>query len=914
MRTPAKNLFFLLSGTGLAITMAASAAAQTASGSTGAPIATPTKGGAAADQAGATTNDITVIGVRASLRGAQAIKRKAVQVVDSIVAEDIGKLPDNTVSDAVQRVTGIQVTRASGEATSVQLRGLPDIETYINGRETFTGTGRGVQLADIPAELVAGIDTYKTQSPDQVEGAIAGAIDIRLRRPFDFQGLRVAGGARGIYGDQSKKGSYIGSGLVSNHWTNSAGQEFGILIGGSYNRRRYEDQTGFNFGFNPFTNAATGNQPLLIPDTVGGLVTDGDRKRIGGNISLQWKPSADLEIYADGLFTGYRNDYSVDFFVGLPKAGNVVATTAQAGSAGSETGSPVASSITTQNNFTISSKQAFKQKTDNYQGDIGLRWTPGRATISTEFTYNDSKVFNQQFVLDTAYVVPSITYNFNANGTPNVNFNGFNYRDGSVLNLLTLFDNANSASSKQYAWRGDLAFDVGSGFIRTFKAGWRYSDRSGNSGGTNGSGFPLGFLPGSQFPGLVSHAPNGIIDGLLGVDGFALADTSFIRNNIVQLRQIAGIPASGRAYDPALTFGLKEQTYAGYAEAGYGLDLGSVPITGVFGARLVNTVTGLMATQVDTHAVANPAPGAPATITTLTPINTHSSDFRVLPSFTIKAQLQPDIVARLIGSKSIFRPQFAQLDPATSLTQLGITGGAIGTGSGGNANLQVVRADNLDMTFEWYFSNTGSITIGGFYKKLNGYIQTYAAPETFVGSGGQNQTYLVSRPRNSGTGELKGIEVGYQQFFDFLPGALSGFGAQANFTLADGHVQSPPDANGMTTQQAIVLTSKYSYNLVGIYEKYGFSARLAYNWRSKYVDSYSSTYPPYNSDGRIVVQPLAFLDFSASYALNDKITLTFDATNLLDRRYHDNFGSSAYEPRDTRQYDRTFGGGVRFKF
>jgi TonB-dependent receptor len=168
---------------------------------------------------------------------------------------------------------------------------------------------------------------------------------------------------------------------------------------------------------------------------------------------------------------------------------------------------------------------------------------------------------------------------------------------------------------------------------------------------------------------------------------------------------------------------------------------------------------------------------------------------------------------------------------------------------------------------------------------------------------------LVTRPRNTGTGTLKGIEAAYQQFFDFLPGFLSGFGAQANFTLSDGKVQSPPDSTGATHSQEVTPISKYSYNLVAMYEKYGITARLAYNWRSKYIDSFSDAVP----GGKIVVKPVSFLDFSASYDVTKQVTLTVDATNILGERYHDSFGGITYTPRDTRQYDRTVGVGVRFK-
>ena len=197
-----------------------------------------------------TGEDIIVTGVRASLSSAQQRKQRSVQIVDSIVAEDIGKLPDNTVSDALQRVTGVQVTRGAGEAGTVLIRGLPNTATLLNGREAFTGTGRGVALQDIPAELLAGVDVYKSSTPDLVEGGVAGVIDVRLRRPFDFKGLEVAGSGRAVYSDQSKKWGYIGSGLIADRWDTSIG-EIGAMVGASYNRRKYRDDVGFNFISNP---------------------------------------------------------------------------------------------------------------------------------------------------------------------------------------------------------------------------------------------------------------------------------------------------------------------------------------------------------------------------------------------------------------------------------------------------------------------------------------------------------------------------------------------------------------------------------------------------------------------------------------------------------------------------------------
>jgi TonB-dependent receptor len=848
---------------------------------------------------------IVVTGLRKSLATAQSIKRNSEALVDSIVAEDIGKLPDNTVSDALQRVTGVQVQHSAGETQNVLIRGLPDIRSFINGRETFTGTSRGVALQDIPAELVAGVDVYKTSTPDMIPGGVAGRIDIRLHRPFDFTGLEIAGSARAIYSDQAKKWSYIGSALISDRWQTAAGSEFGVLLGVSYNRRRYQDQTVFNFGFNNFSNAATGGTNVLIPDTVGGLITEGDRKRPAVNFSAEWKPNPDLLFYVDGLYTGYREDHDVDFFVGIPKAGNVSAVTTQSGSSVSvpvgASPSPVADSITTLDNFTITSKQTFHSKTDGYQLAGGTQWTAGRAQLSTEVSYNDSKVTNRAYILDANFIVPQINYYFNKNGTPFIDARTasgapFDFTDTSILNIFQLFDQRSAADSKELAWRGDLKYDFDNSFLQNFKTGFRYARRTGHSEGAPTGPHFIG-VSGAPYPDLGQDAPSDLLNGDLGIGKFALPSTSFVRGNIDLLRSLAGLPAGAPALDPTQTFNLVEKIYAGYAQLQFKFDAGAMPVDGVVGARVEKTDTTLDAILVNN--------GVPS------PITNKRSETNVLPSLTLRALPTDNLVLRLIAGKSITRPEFGQLNPATSLSPFGATGNSAfyGAGGGGNPNLKSVKSDNLDGSVEWYFTKSSSLTLAAYYRRLDGYIQTYAAAETWPDANGNPATYLVTRPRNTGKGTLKGIEAAYQQFFDFLPGFLSGFGAQANFTLSDGKVQSPPDASGATHSQEVTPISKYSYNLVAMYEKYGISARLAYNWRSKYIDSFSDAVP----GGKIVVKPVSFLDFSASYDLTKQMTVTVDATNILGERYHDSFGGISYTPRDTRQYDRTIGFGVRFK-
>jgi TonB-dependent receptor len=840
-----------------------------------------------------TEDDIVVTGVRASLQGAQDIKRNSDSVVDSIVAEDIGKLPDNTVSDALQRVTGIQVQRGGGEASTVLIRGLPNIQSYINGREVFTGTFRGVALQDIPAELVAGIDVYKSATPEIVEGGVAGLIDIRFRRPFDFSDFQIAGSARGIYSDQAGKWSYIGSGLVSNTWNLANGGRLGLLIGGSFNKRRYEDQTVFNFGFSPRGNGspaapprinpATG-QPLLFPQTTGAIYNVGDRERPAFNASIQYSPDDNFELWVDGIFTGFREKFDVNFFIGLPGQ-------AEAPLSGFtvQPGTNVVNTLTNLFNFTIHSKQAFLRKTDSYQFAGGGRWKFDGTTISTELVYNDSSVKSRQVVVDIGYVAPRIDYNLDNGGTPQINVVGADPASPPGPGIITLFDNRNLAKSRQWALHADLAHEFDAGVIKELKAGFRATDREGSSFGTNPSGAGIPFVaPSTLGADFLTLSPSNILDGRAGIDRFAVPDSRFILNNTDRLRALAGRPAGDPAYDPNRTFELTENTYALYAQLGFGFE-GSFPIDGVIGARVVNTDTELNGTQT-LNGVASA-------------VGRSQNYIDVLPSLSLRARPIDNVQLRLVAAKSLTRPEFDQLNPATGLTQAGAT--IRGTGAGGNADLEPIRSNNVDATIEWYFARTGSLTLAGFYRDLEGYIQVFTAPETFPGINGQPNIFDVTRPRNT-NGSLKGVELAYQQFFDFLPGPLSGFGAQANVTYIDAKADNP----FTQTVEPISQVSRYSYNLVAIYEKYGLSARLAYNWRSKFIDSFTAL----GSVGdRIQVRSLSFLDFSASYELTSNITLSVDATNLLDEKYRDDF-IPGVAPRDTRQFDRTFGFGVRARF
>ncbi|WP_148293639.1 TonB-dependent receptor plug domain-containing protein, partial [Azospirillum sp. B4] len=293
----------------LALIWSAPAMAQTAgAAATAQKPADATAAGATGDQGD--LEEIVVTGVRASLKSAEAIKRDAPEIVDSIVAEDIGKLPDRNVAEALQRVAGIQIQRNYGEGSSVAIRGLTQVRTELNGRDIFTAGGVDLlNLEDVPAELLAGIDVYKNPSAEQVEGQLSGVINFRTRKPFDFSGFKFAGGVTGNYYDLAEKTGPSGSVLVSDRWNTGIG-EIGVLADVAYQKDYFRDDQittepfyTLNQSRNPdgsFVNpsdaataAALGRTGQLTTITHGGGLNKnyGNRQRFGTDVALQWKPS-----------------------------------------------------------------------------------------------------------------------------------------------------------------------------------------------------------------------------------------------------------------------------------------------------------------------------------------------------------------------------------------------------------------------------------------------------------------------------------------------------------------------------------------------------------------------------------------------------------------------------------------------
>jgi iron complex outermembrane recepter protein len=274
----------------------------------------------------------------------------------------------------------------------------------------------------------------------------------------------------------------------------------------------------------------------------------------------------------------------------------------------------------------------------------------------------------------------------------------------------------------------------------------------------------------------------------------------------------------------------------------------------------------------------------------------NNSDTDVLPNVTLKALLTKDLIARFNAGKAIQRANFGDFNPGVSL---GATPNSQGIyeGGGGNPDLKPIIGKNYDVALEWYFARTGNLTATLFRHDFENYVVRRLGMETIDG-----KQYRMDRPRNVNEGQLKGIELNYRQFYDFLPGWMAGFGLEANYTYMKGYLLDDGKKN------PFVGMSKNAANVVGLYERGPWSARLAYNYRSQFVDAYN--YRALGFD--LIVEPIKTADASISYRINDNMGITLDVENITDRTYNDYHGIPS-NPRDLRRYDRVVGLSLRWR-
>jgi TonB-dependent receptor len=875
------------------------------------------------------TQDIVVTGLRQSLRSAQAIKRNSVQQVDSIVASDIGKLPDVALSDTAARIPGVQVDRSGGEANRVLIRGLPDFATTYNGREIFTAESRAVALQDFPAGAIAAIEVFKTTTADMVEGGLAGEVNVRSRKPFDFDGFEVAGSAWGQYQTRSKDLTPNGNLLVTDRWDTGIG-EVGALLNFSYTSLHYLDSTQSNTDFIAAPTIQPGNAAARFPDIQRITFGEGRRSRPSLNGALQWRPQPGLEFYAEGLWQGFRNkvsdrETSVPLYSRGTDAAGAPLTTYTDVVYG--TGNVVDRATVVNPNRPEGFQGATYGKTDTYQYAVGGKYDGDAFHLSADIARTASTFTNSIFSFDTAYAAPT-TVAFDTgltSGTPSFTLAGVDPASASTYIFRGFFDRQQIARGRDWQARVDGSWDTGNDILTKIEAGFRYVDRNARYEDGDRYAYVEGQrLPLSAVPVSYAVGPSGFPDDAgNGLRRYYTPTYGSIRGNVDALRAFVGFPEGAPPPNPAATYRSNETSYAGYGQVRYAFGTG-IRVDGAIGVRVVATTLDLTGTSISG--------------TTATPINATTKYTDWLPNASARIRLTDTLQLRLSATKTRSRPGFGQYNPAVNAgsipgcefdpvtsqilpaSQNPAGSSCIRNGSSGNPNLKPLKSDNYDISLEYYLSRSGQIAVAAFRRDLNGFISNYQVPATDE----NGYTLNITTPFNSGAGRIQGAEALFTTFLDFdgLPTWAKAFGIDANVTYLDAKTGVPGELGGSIAQTPILGVSKWTYNIAGIYENGGFSTRLSYNYRSGYRSTLQFRAPDTFTEN---VRGIGRLDLSASYDIVKNLTLTADWTNILAKPYRSDLtytygpaspyaGANVTLPRAIRYEESVVSAGVRFRF
>lgn len=871
-----------------------------------------------------TMETVVVSGMRASLETAMNLKKNSTAIVDSIVAEDIGKFPDLNVTDALQHITGVQVTRDLGEGGSaIAIRGLQQIQTTLNGQEVMTaGGGRTLNLQDLPAELVSGLDVYKTPTSNMLEGGLGGLVDVRTARPFDYSGMKLSTDVRFAYADLAGAVTPQASALFSDRFETSIG-EVGFLLNASFQKRAFHqaNDTANTPSYNTYgipgstLNATTGFYNPII---------DGHRDRFGLNGSVQWRPTSNLDFYADAnflKFSTYQNQYV--YYFTLPGSSSTGSTAnpvvnqfswAVPGSFSVFPGTldPMKGAYTTTSPaafpFLFQTQGVSRDTTDMTQNYVvGGNYNSGKLTASGNVQYVRGRSNLFYTSLGTGAQFTSMTFD-NSTSIPSFSFSGGKFADLSsyyfgkaaaapdpVYSKVnptwgSLAYNENEYYATQLASKLDAQYEANWGPIKEIDAGVRYVVRDNSFLPIRYSATPTGVISATNIPDLMTQYSrtgfNGTISGYVLPTTFWAADPKALRANLTNVRNVMGL-TSVPAVDPKSVYSQSERVTSGYLQAKLETEL-LVPITGTVGGRIMNVNTAILGYR------SNLVNGV---VNGVTALNAHTTRTNFLPAANFTAHLSDDVKLRAAFSKTLNLPSFSSMAPGLTLVP------GNNTGSGGNPDLKPMQATSYDVSLEYYFGRADSVYIALFDKEIKNYWATRATNMNIDGV-----DWAITTTGNADQGQARGLEIGYTQWYDFLPGLLSGLGLQANYTYVDS--SAPSSVVGLSTPLAQL--SRHSANLIGMYEKGPINVRVAYNWRSSYYNSLYYATGQFAGLAANYTKSYGWLDASLGYDVNENMTVSLEGSNLLHTRI-DGYATTTTRPGSTTVNDRQFIVALRYK-
>jgi iron complex outermembrane recepter protein len=893
--------------------------------------------------------DIVVTGIRSSLASSARIKRDAQQIVDTISAEDVGKFPDANIAESLQRITGVAIDRSGGEGQFITVRGLgPEFNTVlVNGRVMATDNpGREFSFDVLSSNMIQRTDVFKSSVPELQEGGIGATVNIVTARPLDGRsGFHFAASAGGIYDTLREKLGPDTSAIVS--WTNS-GKTFGAVLSGAYTDRKsqldFVQTEGWLFGPQQVVNArpdATG-LPASAVTTSAAIHTPQNiqfnrfrerRRRINVAGAVQAQLGDTLLLTVDGLYSKFdvftdRNFFASFYaqpFLGLQFDENGTVTSFNRFGTDFLAANPAIRGAGYPAGVMDNIVGPSNRLTETYQAGGNLKWNPAddvevRLDISRTQAVQRSP---GKFVVVGARSRTAPGFDLNKGSDLPIASNLGNLTDPSMMTAHYLDVSDNRARDKGSEYHLDTDYKVHDSILQTVRVGFSYSDRNkvrrsfnNQDGQCSYCGYEIPIDPSL----LRVYTLDNYLKGASGAESiprqFFTYDPDAIIAYLSDPARLA-LPRGGRTAEqqaaeaarllalPGGPFGVREnlgsrldvteRLLAGYIA----MQFGGPRWTANAGIRVVRTetisrgfdlpVTGITTTPGDDTLTYAFGPS--------TAIEVRNSYVNALPSANVKYNVTDKLIVRAAYSQTVTRP---------TLTDLGVDnnfGGRVSVplSGGGNPSLLPFKSANYDVSVEWYLSPVSYVSVGGFHKDLSEFLELQTLPVTRFG-----RTFQDTRTRNGQSGYIRGIEIGGQYAFDWLPGFASGFGVTGNYTYVDSRVQR--DQTLADYDCGYNGLSPHSANGSVFYEKYGISARVSYNWRSEYLRACrSSQGRPRNRSS------YGQLDFNLGYDVTPNVQLYVQGVNVTKQRVDE---WSAIEDRFLLLQDTgaRYNFGVRAKF
>lgn len=899
----------------------------------------------------AEVEEVVVTGIRAGLRNALDFKKSAPQIVDAISAEDIGDFPDKNLSEALQRVTGVQISRQDGEGRSVSVRGAEPnlVRVEVNGTAALpltVGAGdRAVDFRDLPVEFVSRIEVVKTPTAEMTEGGIS-TVRIVTRRPFDSAEPYVAASAQAVYSDLAEatdpKLAIFGSkqffdgklgGLVALQWEkrhlNSAtANTTGWLRTTTPTATTCAANAARGATRNDFNADGTCDWYPQIPRYINNR-RETERRAI--STVLEFRPTDNFKAYWDVMYARGHEDVNNSLLQLNADGGLFDYANTTLGPDNTPTHIEFTSNgVNGTFPLDLSYRNILGSLTrDQYTTALGMEWHIGDFTLDARVDKSEAKVHNDEINATAgAFGIGRAIVDYgDGNQAPNISFPaGFDITSGQNVARIDAVYNPRDNDTDELAGAVNVKWAPESLGWLEIKAGVRHhkydteqvlrqktvrlSCRTPAADTTSANNVVVAQTSCANIEAIIND--NAVVNGIpfystgdLGFSGLeywndnrydVLNATLALAGTINPLAGNLDVDVTNTNPNTNGTFiayldnwGVEEETLGYYTQFNFNFSDLAIPISGNVGVRRIDTDTSSSGYQ-------RVQQGANITF----PFGTIDGGYaETLPSMNLKVGFIPDkLVLRAAAGKVLARPSPAQLAIRRSIDVVGLTG------SRGNPSLLPFLATNYDLGLEWYMDDVNFASIAVFRREISRFILLQTAPEVNPNDG---LTYNISRPVN-GNDEvtINGVEAGVQYTFSKLPGFWSGFGVLANYTYQKdkGFTQTNVIDGSALSFPGL---SRKAYNASVFYENDKFSARLSYNWRDKWLITASGrgSLPEFNRE-------YGQLDASLGFDINESISLFLEGINLTDEEVVQE--NAPARPIQFETFGKRFFLGARAKF